>query len=379
MKKRCIISLLLAILLLLASCESQGATGADAEHKEASGNTDQTPVQTVALQDETQSALPSGAVPSGQISQTPAGQDPVEPSDYVLPANYTVRAAEWTDIEWEQYTSPYFTLTIPKGWEVKWQGNAEKLFWNATKPGANLGVSNQDHLYAYKDYRMVQAYGGMYLSQGTIEELFSTVYANTTEYFTVMNSCVPSNYALLQSVRPNDPIHDYKALYAIFSENGVEGEGVYSAVMATSRDVWMNGMNYGVWEADCVCTSWAPRGTYVNWYPVFHKIMQSFAYTSYYIQEWRSVLGTNITPDTSSASNDSIVEAFEERSTADTILQEKRSDMIGEYERVVDNTTGEIYRAYNGFLDDIGTDQKRYTAISDSQYADGYVGWIDKP
>ena len=54
------------------------------------------------------------------------------------------------------------------------------------------------------------------------------------------------------------------------------------------------------------------------------------------------------------------------------------SDMIGEYERVYDNETGNIYRAYDGFLDDIGSDQTRYSAITDSQYAEGYVGWIDK-
>ena len=71
------------------------------------------------------------------------------------------------------------------------------------------------------------------------------------------------------------------------------------------------------------------------------------------------------------------MEAFEERSKSDTIIQEKRSDMLQEYERVYDNSTGEIYRAYNGFLDDIG-DQNRYTPITDNQYTEGYVGWIDK-
>ena len=75
--------------------------------------------------------------------------------------------------------------------------------------------------------------------------------------------------------------------------------------------------------------------------------------------------------------NDPVMEAFEERSLSDTIIQEKRSDMIGEYERVYDVDTGNIYRAYNGFLDDIG-DQNKYIPITDNQYAEGYVGWIDK-
>ena len=90
------------------------------------------------------------------------------------------------------------------------------------------------------------------------------------------------------------------------------------------------------------------------------------------------MLGTNASPDGQTNIGDSVLEAFGERSTPDTILQEKRSDMIGEYERVVDTETGDIYRAYNGFLDDMGSEQTRYTPITEEQYADGFVGWIDR-
>ncbi|MBQ6499379.1 MAG: hypothetical protein IJI48_05715, partial [Ruminococcus sp.] len=95
------------------------------------------------------------------------------------------------------------------------------------------------------------------------------------------------------------------------------------------------------------------------------------------VQEWQGWLNTSVTPTSSTSDTDPVMQAFEERSKSDTVIQEKRSDMIGEYERVYDNETGNIYRAYNGFLDDIG-DQNRYTPINDNQYADGYVGWIDK-
>ena len=51
--------------------------------------------------------------------------------------------------------------------------------------------------------------------------------------------------------------------------------------------------------------------------------------------------------------------------------------MLEEYERVYDNQTGQIYRAYSGFMDDIGNNS-RYSPISDQQYTEGYIGWIDK-
>ena len=106
-------------------------------------------------------------------------------------------------------------------------------------------------------------------------------------------------------------------------------------------------------------------------------IAKSFQYTDLYIQQWQQIAQSVTEPKSTVSDNDPVMEAFEERSKSDTIIQEKRSDMLEEYERVYDNNTGEIYRAYNGFLDDMG-DQNRYTPITDNQYTEGYVGWIDK-
>ena len=215
------------------------------------------------------------------------------------------------------------------------------------------------------------------LSEGTVQEYFETMYKDTTDYFTVQNSCVPNNKELIQSIRPYTPIRDYQALYATFKENGWEGEGVYSAVIMDSKDVLIRGSNYGAWEINCICTQWAPMGSLVNWAPVIDTIAKSFQYTDYYIKQWQEIAKSATNPQTTVNDNDPVMEAFEERSKSDTIIQEKRSDMLQEYERVYDNSTGEIYRAYNGFLDDIG-DQNRYTPITDNQYTEGYVGWIDK-
>ena len=116
-----------------------------------------------------------------------------------------------------------------------------------------------------------------------------------------------------------------------------------------------------------------------NWLPVFVQMMKSFNYTQEYIYAWQQANSTTSTPDSGSGSTDDVLQAFEERSEQDTIIQEKRSDMIGEYERVYDNDSGKIYRAYNGFLEDIGgSNQSRFTPITDHQYTEGFSGWIDK-
>lgn len=327
-------------------------------------------------------AAPTTAAPTTAEPTTaaPTTEEPATtvPSEQPF-TDYTVTPAEWAAVEWETYENVYFTLTIPKGWQVEWQGNAQQLYWRATNPEGTLGLSNLDHRYAAKDIRYMQMGGtDLYLADGTVREFFETVYANSADYFTVKNSIVPANKDQLQALRPSTPIRDYQSMYAVFKENGFEGEGVYSAVVMESPDVWAYGMNYGMWEINCIYTEWAPLGSLVNWQPVLNAVAQSFCYTPYYVQEWRSVLGTDASPDGQTNIGDSVLEAFEERSTADTILQEKRSDMIGEYERVVDSETGDIYRAYNGFLDDMGSEQTRYTPITDDQYAEGFVGWIDR-
>ena len=130
-----------------------------------------------------------------------------------------VRPAEWASVQWEPYSSPYFTLNIPSGWQVEWQGDANQLAWRAVSPDGKIGFFNQDHAYAAKDASMASALGfSMSLSEGTVQEYFETMYKDTTDYFSVQNSCVPSNKDVIQAIRPYTAIRDYQALYATFKE-----------------------------------------------------------------------------------------------------------------------------------------------------------------
>ncbi len=324
---------------------------------------------------------PSGFVSiSGDVTES--GDKPTTSAETSAPipdfSTLNIRPAAWENVEWENYSSTYFTLQIPKGWNVQWQGDANQMQWMATSPDNTVGISNMDHAYACKDARAQGFLGfAVTMTGGTVQEFFEATFQNSAEYFTVKNSCVPDNIDLIRQVRPYDSIRDYQSLYAVFKDDNVEGEGIYSAVVMDSQDVWFNGLNYGAWEVNCILTQWAPQGDLVNWAPVIAHIAQSFNYTDTYIRQWQFIAQSALTPYTGLSDTDPVMEAFEERSKSDTIIQEKRSDMIGEYERVYDNDSGNIYRAYNGFLDDIG-DQSRFTSITDSQYTEGYVGWIDK-
>ena len=146
-------------------------------------------------------AQPEDTAPAVSAEITAAKPEPQMPE-------YTVRPAEWADVQWTQYQCAYFTLRIPVGWEVQWDGNSEALRWQATAgDGTILGLFNADHLIAAKNEQMANLLAhDFYLENGTVEELFQKMYANTTDYFTVQNSCVPENKDYLQSLRRDKAI-----------------------------------------------------------------------------------------------------------------------------------------------------------------------------
>ena len=189
-------------------------------------------------------------------------------------SEYTIQPAEWEAVEWTKYANLYFTLEIPKGWEVQWEGNAEQLFWSAEKPGSMTGLSNVDHLTAPKTQQMANLLGmAFYLREGTVEEMFGKMYAESTDHFTVQNSCVPADREELQALRRDKRIWDYRALYATFSQDGTPGEGIYSAVIMEAPDLILGGgYNYAMWEINAVFTEFAPLGELVNWQPVLDRI-----------------------------------------------------------------------------------------------------------
>ena len=367
-----------ACAMLLPFCTACGKTSYDPDYK---------PFHSVDVPDassviEETSAQPEGSEEGQEQPETEALPVDTDAPAELTPDEVNVRPAAWADVQWTLYQCQYFTVEIPEGWEVEWKGNAEQLIWTARAPeGTYAGVNNIDHMTICKTQQTAGMLGQpIWLENGTVQEYFEKIYSDTTENFTVHNSCVPANKDELQALRSDKAIWDYQAMYATFYDKaaGCDGEGIYSAVVMEAPDlVLTGGINYAMWEINCTLSQWAEPGRLVDWAPVLAHICQTFTYTDYYIQEWMAIYNAQFTQSSPAGDTDPVMEAYEERSREETIRMEKYSDMIGEYERVYDNETGDIYRAYNGFLDDMG-DQNRYSSITDNQYADGYVGWIDK-
>ena len=74
--------------------------------------------------------------------------------------------------------------------------------------------------------------------------------------------------------------------------------------------------------------------------------------------------------------SDGILDSWEKRSASESLIREKRSDATLGYERVYDTETGDVYRAYNGFMDNY--DGQQYKAATDAMYDKPIAGTIDK-
>ena len=86
-------------------------------------------------------------VPSTEESTTKYVYYPEETQPPAI-ENVNVRPAEWASVQWEPYSNQYFTLQIPSGWQVEFQGDANQLAWRAVSPDGKIGFFNrQDRLF----------------------------------------------------------------------------------------------------------------------------------------------------------------------------------------------------------------------------------------
>ncbi len=137
-------------------------------------------------------------VPSTEESTTNYVYYPEETQPPAI-ENVNVRPAEWASVQWEPYSNQYFTLQIPSGWQVEFQGDANQLAWRAVSPDGKIGFFNQDHAYAAKDASMASTLGfSISLSEGTVQEYFETMYKDTTD---TVNPSVHSYPRLSGAVR----------------------------------------------------------------------------------------------------------------------------------------------------------------------------------
>ena len=125
----------------------------------------------------------------------------------------------------------------------------------------------------------------------------------------------------------------------------------------------------------------APDEEFNNWQPILDKCIGSIEFSKKFIQgfnkEEKQLMATiQANQRIYDQISDMIMDSWNKRNSSYDIISQKRSDATLGYERVYDTQTGDIYKAYNGFMDDYSG--SRYQTITDDMYTSAISGYIEK-
>lgn len=201
-----------------------------------------------------------------------------------------------------------------------------------------------------------------YASALDANEAYDSVHTPHIENFAVQESFASSSNMSSEAVSP-------ALLRATFTQDGVEGEGMFSA------DIVPFGLELGTgyYMAYNVAAITTEKNSFQDWEQALLKSLSSLNYTQEFVNiaTSQSNQAVNNAQKLSQAANeisDMMMSSWENRNTSQDIISQKQSDATMGYERIQDTETGDIYKIDNGFMDHY--DGQRYRSITDEQYTE---------
>ena len=288
------------------------------------------------------------------------------------------------------YSCTEFSMNIPQGWVVEeapayagmfheirvydpekpinqilFMLKAEPLFPNETVQSL-FGMQNQIYgmcpvLTNVSTEGFFQVFS-QYATALDANEIYSSVHTPHIENFSVQESFVSNSSMSSQAISP-------ALLRATFTQDGLEGEGMFTAdIIPFALD-----LGTGYYMAYNVAAITAEKDTFQDWEQTLGKSLASLNYTQEFVniansQSNQGVSTAQSLSQAASETSDMIMSSWENRNTSQDIISQKQSDATMGYERIQDTETGEIYKIDNGFMDHY--DGERYRSITDEQYTE---------
>ena len=302
-----------------------------------------------------------------------------------------------------------FTARIPEGWSVSY-GGKDMYFWIKiydpndpcmqvfTLLKADALLKSEAELNFYKSNKLL---GYNFAADSFVVNSVEDFYKNFMEYcsFTAEWNSLGffydgfeypqiSEFEVIESFDnetylPIDPI-DNKILHASFNDtlSQCKGEGMFSGTLYSALDMYYGGVNAGfnaMYNVNGVTASYGMLNEYLD---VLLKILNSIQYTDIFLQtvaanQAQSMEAARSLNSTLQATSDIITSGWNARQKTYDVASAKYSDAIMGYETVYDIETGEVYKAFNGFMDIEGVDQF-YQPATDDMYSLPISGYIEK-
>lgn len=316
-----------------------------------------------------------------------------------------------SSIQLVKYENENFTMNIPKGWVVETGGYDMFYAIRVYNPNDNRYqifsilkaepfLKNDKAKKWYQNY--YKSFGGsgnkvlaeaIVLYKPTVEAFYSSFneYASYTKKVDTMynNFKFPDlkNFAVVEKFESNSSMKsvskDDKTLRATFQDSvtGKVGEGLFMGSLVNNGSYMALGYDTLFYTMYNVMGISAGEYDLINYGSILTNSLNSLAYKDSFVTT--TIKNGNERTKSALAINASINEAFDSynkawsaRQKSYDITSQKYSDATLGYERVIDTKTGEIYKAYNGFLDEYkGT---RYESVTDTMYTEAVNGYIER-
>ncbi len=322
-------------------------------------------------------------------------------------------------VETEKYECADFSVTIPKGWKVTSGGlNMEHSIriYDPDEPlnqmfillKAEILLHSQAGKSAWQSiYNMGNSQAIIFAKAPVLEnpstENFYKIFSQYTDFASEVESSYSGytfprfdNFTVTDRFESNDGLKSAalgdELLRATFSDNGKEGEGLFSAsVVDFGSQPISNGQlsgyqlqtaDGGYYMAYNVIAITAVKDTFIEWESVLSDCMKTLDYSSNFVSATNQASNEKVAlakqiSQNFNATMDAFMSSWESRNRSQDIMSQKQSDAILGYERVYDTETNEVYKATNGFTDVY--DGTRFEPVTDdNMYAEAISGYIEK-
>jgi len=297
------------------------------------------------------------------------------------------------NVKLQSYDGDFFSMKLPKGWEIHTVGEYENFGFRAYDPDK---PSRQIFFYGNMKYFMKSSEGkeawnrymaeggyadaGVYadapvLSPATTEEFYNTFDEFTSyakKYGIDHDFPVFNDLEILETTPRNSPIAsnciEDSILRVLFKNDDIPCEGLFAAGVADTMTSYMYDVDAGYYTVYVITGISAPADEFYQLKDTLLKSLSSFRYTDRYVEQGvaRSRWGTEMALQvgrTLSEAADSYNEAWSNRQRVNDALSQKRSDATMGYDRLYDTETGEVYRAELGFYDQYDTHREEFENI----------------
>ena len=300
-------------------------------------------------------------------------------------------------VETEKYETADFSITIPKGWQVKTGGANMSFSVTAYDPDEPRNIifyrlklepllhtqeGKEDWQKTYnRGNTLVKDFADApVLENPTTEGLFKVLVPD----FTVIDRCPASSaYGTLAL---GDEI-----LRATYTDSGGPVEGLFTASIVDfgSVPMWDGILDWNFKQVDAgyymaynIAMVTAAKDSFLDWSELLLKCINTLQFSDSFVAATIKASDDQVKQSQQISQNfnetmDGIMSSWENRNKSYDIMSQKQSDATLGYERVYDTETNEIYKATNGFTDVY--DGKRYKPVTDdNMYAEPISGYIEK-